>query len=107
MEGFLWDPEDRPRAVKNNRQLNEDSDVFFDVHHYIYDPNGTRLMKASLKHDYTAHPPKADKHGQQLGATQHVLDPYTVYVSGNYVVKFYDEYADHPSAPLRGRLNPG
>ncbi|MCH8556036.1 MAG: hypothetical protein LAT76_12820, partial [Schleiferiaceae bacterium] len=45
-------------------------------------------MKASLKHDYTA------EDGQQLGATQHVLDPYTVYVSGNYVVKFYDEYAD-------------
>jgi hypothetical protein len=47
------------------------------------------------------------RNSQQLGATQHVLDSYTVYVSGNYVVKFYDEYADHPSAPLRGRLNPG
>ena len=61
-------PEDRLRAVKNNRQLNEDMIAFFDVHHYIYDPNGKRLMKASLKHDYTA------TDGQQLGATQHVLD---------------------------------
>ena len=31
---------------------------------------------------------------QQLGATQHVLDTYTVYVSGNYVVKFHEEYGD-------------
>jgi hypothetical protein len=31
-------------------------------------------MNASLKHNDTA------KDGQQLGATQHVLDPYTVYV---------------------------
>jgi hypothetical protein len=37
--------------------------AFFDIHHYIYDLKGTRLMKASLKHDYTA------EDGQQLGAT--------------------------------------
>ncbi|MCH8555767.1 MAG: hypothetical protein LAT76_11455 [Schleiferiaceae bacterium] len=81
-EGFLWDPEHRFCATKNNRQVNEDQVVFYDIHHYIYNPNGTRLMKASLKHDYTA------TDVQQLSATQHVLDPYTVDLSGNYVVKF-------------------
>jgi len=35
-------------------------------------------MKASLKHDYTA------EDGQQLDATQHVLDPYTVDVFVGY-----------------------
>ncbi|MGB0176010.1 MAG: RHS repeat-associated core domain-containing protein, partial [Owenweeksia sp.] len=74
---FLWDEEQRLNAVKNGNG----------VHHYLYDQNGERILKSTLRESGTAQNGQGTSSGTGL-------DPYIVYASPYFVATHYQEVVE-------------
>ncbi len=77
-EYFLFDHTDRMMAVRQNDDT--------EVHHYVYDANGTRLMKSTAT--------DRDFYVNNDGTPDWELSPYIVYTGPHYVFQAYRNYVD-------------
>ncbi len=72
-EKFLWTEGQNLMAVANGGG----------IHHYLYDQNGQRVMKSSLRQQTVSY------NGQTISTL--ILDPYTVYVNPYFIANHYTE----------------
>ncbi len=76
-QNFRWNEEQRLEAVKNDNG----------VHHYVYDQNGERILKSTLRESGTAQNGQGTSSGTGL-------DPYIVYASPWFVATHYIEVVE-------------
>ncbi|MCC5918585.1 MAG: hypothetical protein JJU02_14785, partial [Cryomorphaceae bacterium] len=76
IEQYAWDDQDRLQGAKNNYGNS--------IHHNVYDPHGTRLMKSSAIHGAVW------INGIiQEGNDDWSVKPYTIYVNPHYICTYY------------------